>query len=178
MNKTTGYRKNFISYDYKKITVKKDQISMFLDGYESFGWIPDENMQQASVMEKYTIPLKRDRKIINKTELTRLQNHFESCMKEIEELENSIHSVATMISIIIGLVGTAFMAGSVFAIVNTPPIIWLGIILAVPAFTCWILPVFLYKRVSSSRDKKIRPIIEQKYNEAYEICEKGNNLLL
>ena len=43
-----------------------------------------------------TLRLKRDRKIVNKTELTRLQRNFEACVREIQSLENSKTSKATI----------------------------------------------------------------------------------
>lgn len=76
------------------------------------------------------IHLKRERHIVNKTELTRLQRHFEACANEIRTLENSKASSATMWSLIVGIIGTAFMAGSVFAVTHEPPMILLCILLA------------------------------------------------
>lgn len=52
----------------------------------------------------------RDRKLVNKTELTRLQRNFEDCMHQIDALEQSKTSRGMMISISIGIVGTIFMA--------------------------------------------------------------------
>lgn len=70
-------------YEYKEITADMGQISFLIDGYENFGWEVDENVAQpaletfpkrAGAMQhkKAVLRLKRDRKIINKTELTRL----------------------------------------------------------------------------------------------------------
>lgn len=36
--------KEFESYDYLKVTVKEEQLSEYLDGYEKFGWKLDPNM--------------------------------------------------------------------------------------------------------------------------------------
>ena len=55
-----------------------------------------------------TVRMKRDRKIINKVELTRLQNHFEARLNEIDALEESKSRRTTAVSLI---VGTAFMSG-------------------------------------------------------------------
>lgn len=63
------------------------------------------------------ISLKRDKKIGNKMELTRLQQHFESCVKDVKGLE------------------------------------------------------------AAKKREKLQPLIEEKYEEIYEICEKGNSLL-
>ena len=80
-------------------------------------------------------------------------------------------------TLIVGMIGTAFMAGSVFAIVGETPQIALSIILAIPAFVGWILPYFIYNRTKSEETKRINELIEQKYDEIYELCEKGNKLL-
>ena len=69
------------------------------------------------------------------------------------------------------------MAGSTFAVVHTPPIIWLCILLAIPAFIGWILPYFLYRRLVEKKKEKYEPMIEEKLEEIYQICEKGHALL-
>ena len=167
----------FISYEYKELTVKKELASFYLDSYENFGWKQDENFPPKESGETVVLKLKRNRKLVNKVELTRLQRHFEADMQDIFSLENSKTSLATMVSLIIGIIGTAFMAGSVFAVTANPPIIWLCILLAIPAFAGWILPYFVYKKVKEEKTKKVTPYIEEKYEEIYAICEKGHSLL-
>lgn len=76
-----------------------------------------------------------------------------------------------------GILGTAFMAGATFAVTAQPPHILLCIILAIPGFLGWILPYFLYKTAVRRQTEKMTPLIEEKYDEIYEICEKGNKLL-
>lgn len=169
--------KDFVGYEYKEITADREQASMYLDGYMNFGWEADENIQSSVVMGKVTIKLKRDRKILNKTELTRLQRHFESCMNEIDAMEKSKTSDAIIWALVIGIIGTAFMAGSVFAVTHQPPIIWLCIVLAIPALIGWILPYFTYHSRVRNKTEKVTPHIEAKYDEIYEICEKGSKLL-
>ena len=120
---------------------------------------------------------KRDRKITNKMELTRLQRNFDSCLEQLESLEKSKTSSPTAVALITGLIGTAFMALSTFAVTAEPPRVLLCILFAVPGFIGWILPVFLYRRLVFDKKKKLEPLIEQKYDEIYELCEKGNHLL-
>ena len=69
------------------------------------------------------------------------------------------------------------MAGSNFAVVADPPIIWLTILLAIPGFLGWILPYFLYQMLVRKKTMEIEPLMEEKYDEIYTICEKGTNLL-
>ena len=174
MNKTESENK-YTGYEYKEVKAGGEKASLLLDGYLNFGWVEDENGRPDT--KKDVIVLKRDRKIMNKMELTRLQRHFEACVNEIEELEKSKGTRATMASIIAGIIGTAFMAGSVFAVTNMEPLIVLSIILAVPGFIGWILPYFIYKKILKRQTEIVTPLIEEKYDEIYEICKKGNHLL-
>lgn len=172
----------FIGYDYKEVITNAEKVSFLMDAYENFGWVVDTNISNNIPVRSYShenvvLRLKRDRKIMNKMELTRLQRNFECCMKEIDHLERTKTSEATMYALIVGIVGTAFMAGSVFAITATPPIIILCIVLALPAFAGWILPYFIYKKIVRKRTEKVTSFIEDKQDEVYELCEKGSKLL-
>ena len=176
MSATEKSANEFIGYEYKEILVD-DKLSLYLDGYENFGWIIDENVTLSKGLHQKTLKLKRNRKIINKTELTRLQRHFESCISELQALEKEKTSLAICWAIGIGLLGTAFIAGSVFAVTHEPPIIWLCILLAIPGFGGWISPNVVYNIVKKRQTVKLTPLIEAKYDEIYDICEKGNSLL-
>ena len=165
------------SYDYKKITVEEDLCSQYMDGCASFGWRPDENLPTEKSGGKITLHFKRSRSILNKTELIRLEQHYEACMKEISTLEASKGSRATAVSLTCGLVGCAFMAGSVFAVTAEPPIIWLTVLLAIPGFALWGGTYFGYKAAKERRTAEVTPLIEAKYDEAYEVCGKAQQLL-
>ncbi|MCM1101109.1 MAG: hypothetical protein NC398_06965 [Acetatifactor muris] len=174
---------NFVGYEYKEIVAESDRVSLLLDGYESFGWEPDENIPgsgsviHAQARKKAALHLKRNRKIINKAELTRLQRNFEACVGEIDALERAKTSKATVYALVMAVIGTAFMAGSVFAITAPTPYIILSTLLGVPGVIGWILPYFLYRKTVNRQTQKLTPLIEAKYDEIYEICEKGNKLL-
>lgn len=182
MDETGKQQKNFVGYEYKEVAADSTMTSFLLDGYENFGWEMDEKlmgyseMGRASYPKKAVIRLKRKRKIINKVELTRLQRNFEACVSEIEALERAKTSTAVIYAMIIGIAGTAFIAGSVFAVTAQPPHIILSILLAIPGFIGWLLPYFLYQRIVGKQTDKLMPLIEKKYDEIYEICEKGNKL--
>lgn len=177
MSEITKGGAEFVGYEYKTVTVDSTVASMCLDGYESFGWISDKKIQPPKAGATVTLQLKRDRKIANKMELTRLQRNFEACLTEIGTLQKSKTSTATAISIIIGLVGTVFMAGSTFAVTAATPHIALCVLLAIPGFIGWGLPVFLHKKLVQKRINVVAPLIESKYDEIYELCQKGNSLL-
>ena len=125
-----------------------------------------------------TLNFRRDRKIWNKVELTRLQRNFDGCILEIDRLEKSKATLATIAAMVIGVAGTACMAGSVFAVTADPPLITLCIILAIPGFAGWIAPWFVYQVLIRKRSAKIQPLIEDEMEELYEVCRKGKDLLI
>lgn len=175
-------QRNYVGYEYREITADSRFTALLLDGYENFGWeindsLPESGPEKRTGGRRKVIRLRRDRKILNKMELTRLQRNFEACVAEIEALERSKTSTATVYALVLGIFGTAFMAASTFAVTAQPPQIILCIVLAVPGFLGWVLPYFLYRKVLERRTKKLAPLIEAKYDEIYEICEKGNKLL-
>ena len=167
----------FSAFEYLELNVPRTQASFYLDSYENFGWVQDENLPVKESGGSTTLQLKRDRKIANKAELTRLQRNFEACMEELDALERSKTTPATIAALTAGTVGTAFMAGSVFAIVGPQPHILLCILLAIPAFAGWIAPYFLYRTYKAKKTAEVIPYIEKKYDEIYAICEKGHSLL-
>lgn len=183
MSNTEKQQRNFVGYEYKELFTESSRFSFLLDGYENFGWELDENLPENRADRNLTaqpqkvLRLKRNRKIINKMELTRLERNFEACVNEIDKLEKEKTSTATVYALVLAAIGTAFMAGSTFAVTAQPPNYILCIILAVPGFLGWIFPHFLYKMIVGKQIERVTPLIEEKYDEIYEICEKGSKLL-
>lgn len=167
----------FESYDYLKVPVDAELVSQYLDGYSCFGWKPDDNVHPEKVGSKVQLHLKRSRNIPNKTELIRLQQHYEACMAEIAILEASKASVPVMVSLTCGLVGCAFMAGSVFAVTADRPVIWLTVLLGIPGFALWGGAYFGYKIAGQRRTARVAPLIEAKFDEACQVCEKAQQIL-
>ncbi|MCL2817665.1 MAG: hypothetical protein FWD39_04685 [Clostridiales bacterium] len=185
MNEVTRSGKDYVGYEYKTVTTGSEKVSMYVDAYANFGWTPDDSLpaKQPAIPARplgntVTLKLKRDRKILNKAELTRLQQHFEACMDEIAALEKSKTSAGIAYAQAVGLAGTAFMAGSVMAITLLEPVkILLCVMLAVPGIIGWAIPYPLFQHLTKKRTAEVAPLIEQKYDEIHEICEKGNALI-
>lgn len=165
------HQPSYVAYEYKEIEASGERAALLTDCYQSLGWEAEKESFPDRIM------LRRSRKIMNKAELTRLQRNFEACIEEIDTLQKSKKSKAAAVSILIGLVGTAFMAGSVFAVTAQQPVIWLCVLLAIPAFGLWALAPVLYPRMVAKRTGIVNQLIEEKYDEIYTICEKGSKLL-
>lgn len=168
---------DYTACEYKRITVKSDMLPLWLDGYESFGWQLDQRFAPPQEAETVTVHLRRDRRLVNRMELTRLQRNFEGCMEELAALERSKSQTATAVSVSVAVLGTVFMAGSVFAVTAAPPLLWLSVLLAVPGFAGWFLPLFLHRRLVRWKTRKVTPWMEKKYEEIDGLLEKGRSLL-
>ena len=189
----TGERRQesagYVGYEYREISVPRKYASLCLDSYPCFGWEEDPNQGRPGrrrgpaipaapgPKEMETLCFRRARSISGKAELTRLQRNFDSCIAELRALERSKTTRAAAAALTAGVLGTAFMAGSTFAAVSTPPVVWLTILLAIPGFLGWILPYFLYRAMVRWKAAQIEPLMEQKYDEVNEICERGSRLL-
>jgi len=174
MEETSMNEKGFIGYEYRDIMVKRSQEAIYADYYPQFGWKLESVLATANPYY-VTMKFKRDRKIRNKPELTRLQRMFESYVREIDRLERAKVVAASTAAYVIGVVGTGFMAGSVFSYrAGSLP---LTIILAIPAFVGWILPYFCFVRIRDKKTNEVSPLIEQQYDAIYEVCKKANLLL-
>ena len=173
----SGKNAIFIGYEYRDITIDRDMESMYVDGYQNFGWALEKATAPQLGLTMVTLKFKRDRKIRNKMELTRLQRQFDACVAEVVAMEGSRETSASILAFTVGLVGTAFMAGSVFAVVAEPPKVALCVILAIPALVGWVLPWFLYKARYAKRAAQLAPLIDGKYDEIYEVCQRASDLL-
>lgn len=168
-------RNDFTGFEYRDITVKKMMQSVYTDSIGSFGWMIEGISDPIGKIDSVVMKFKRDRKIRNKGELTRLQRQFEVGVAEIVSLESSKTIKAAAIAYVVGVVGTACMTGSVFAVTagNIP----LCVVLAVPGFIGWIIPYWIFRSVSRKKTETVNPLIDQKYDELYEVCEKANALI-
>ena len=176
MSEIVKEARDFIGYEYKEVNTTGVYASLLIDCYHYFGWVKDDNVP--TLPNKTSIlRLKRDRHMVNKVELTRLQRKFEAGIEEVELLEKSKKRLGTVVALIIGLLGTAFVAGSVFAVTAEPPRIVLSILLAIPGFIGWGLPCFIYQALVGRETKRVNPMIEAKQDELFNICEKANKLL-
>ncbi len=176
MSEMTNKEKNeYVGYEYKDVTVKRSMESVYADGYSNFGWTIEGSSTPIGKPDSVVLKFKRDRKIRNKAELTRLQRQFDTCISEILSLESSKYIKASTVAYIIGVVGTAFMAGSVFEVIADKIIA--SVILAIPGFVGWIIPYFIYCKIVSAKTQQVTPLIDEKYDEIYDVCEKANSLI-
>ena len=163
----------FVAYEYLTVSSKPEMEPLYKDCYQSLGWTLDSTMP--SITGGISLRLKRDRRIKTRQEICALQAQCETALGAIGRLEQSKTTDAMSASLLIGFLGTALMAGSVFSYLAGQ--IALCVILAIPAFAGWIIPYFLYRTVKKKQARKINERIDSQYDLLYNLCEKANALL-
>jgi len=157
--------------EYIDVNVNQNLVQLCSDCYKELGW---DIINASSAVNSVSIKMQRDRKIKNRAALCDLQRKCEEAFSSIEKLERTKTSKAMGMSLGIGIVGTAFMAGSVFAYLAS--MILFSIILAIPAFIGWTLPYFFYKKIYKETSTKVNVMIEHNYDVIYDSCKKASYL--
>ena len=168
---------HFTGYEYKSLSVSREMENIYLDTYPSFGWKLEGSASFLSHggLSPVVLKFKRDRKIRNKDDLIRLERQFENSVYEIERLEKSKTTAAHIAALTVGIIGTAFMASSVFAYLNGKTA--LMVVLAVPAIFTWIIPYFCYTNIKAKWTQAAVPLIGKQYDMVYQVCEEAHVLL-
>lgn len=181
--------KDFVAYEYLSINVKSDKEPLYIDCYENFGWILINNSALVDNEDYYinnynispnkliNLKFKRDRRIKNKVKLLSLQRKLETSLKELEKLEREPMSLGMAWSMVVGVIGTIFMALSVFAIIAPTPLYIPSILLGIVGIVGWILPYFVYLKVKGNKEQDNTALIEEQYNTIYDSCEQARKLI-
>ena len=179
--------KDFVAYEYMSINVKSDKEPLYVDCYENFGW---ELINNTALVDRddyfinnstnfnklVNLKFKRDRKIKNKLQLMNLQGKMEMALEEINRLEKQPETLGIIWALIIGLIGTIFMAGSVFSVTATRPLYVLCVIFGFFGFIGWGLGYYMYLRVKKDKKSENTGLIEEQYNTLYDCCEQAKKL--
>lgn len=180
--------KDFIAYEYLSLNVKTEQEPLYIDCYETFGWVLVNNTALIDKEDYYinnfninknqviNIKFKRDRRIKNKVQLLSLQRKLETALKELSKLERQPYTAGIITSLTIGLIGTVFLAISVFALTVTTPFYFLGILAGIIGLFGWTIGFLSFGKVKAKKETENIPLIEEQYNIIYDSCEQAKKL--
>lgn len=182
--------KDFVAYEYLSLDVASDKEPLYVDCYENFGWILTNNsvlvdkedyfinnIKLNNYRQQVNIKFKRDRKIKNKVQLITLQRKLEAALKEIDRLEAEPNTKGIISAMTIGMMGTVFLAISVFSITATKPLYFLSTLTGIIGIAGWILPFFVYKNKKTLTEKNNVSLIDEQYNNIYDTCEQAKKLI-
>ncbi|WP_051208969.1 hypothetical protein [Propionicicella superfundia] len=166
---------DYIGYEYATVTADRDLEPLYEDTYRSFGWIVENATTTVPNVNAVALKLKRDRRVRNRPLINELQRTAENALACIRALEKSRTATATGVALGIGIAGSAFLAGSVFAIEAG---LWLlSIPLGAIGLLGWLAAYLAHGRVKVRKTAQTAPLIDQQYEIVYGACEQAARLL-
>lgn len=170
--------KDFVSYEYKTVTVKAKDKTKAMDMYEAFGW--EITAVTPNIVDGITLSLKRDRKQKHKQELTKLEMQAENISDTLSALERSKTLGGNIFAYIFGIFSVlVFGGGMSLAMLKTDniPALVGGIVLGVLGFALCGITYPIYKKIVAKKTKQVLPVIDQTEENLANVLEKGNDLL-
>ncbi|RSX57227.1 hypothetical protein [Bifidobacterium samirii] len=167
---TAGPTPDFVGYEYTSVKVGDALRSMVADAYHNFGWTPTDGSRRG------VLEFRRDRNLLNRAELTRLQRQFDAHLRELETLNRAPARKSSIVGWSVGLAGCVFLGGATFAYLGG--LMMLMVILAVPGFLCWFGAHPIAKWVRRIVAERSEPAIDHLYDVNYDVCRRANSLLL
>ena len=196
-------KENFVAYEYKDITVKRNSAGMYIDCMENFGWTLVENDgydvqalltnlnpvnlgkniasvaqsfgETADPSETMTLKFKRDRRIENKQQLDKLERDYEEALAAIHKVERKNVAQTMGISLGTGIIGTVFISLAVYNFVFSN--IVLGVLFAAVGAVGWAIGFFSNMKIGKKKSSQTEPYVEEQLNIVYSACEKAHALL-
>lgn len=166
---------DFVAYEYKSLEIDREFEPLYKDVYRCFGWIVEAYNPTLPRVNRAVLKLKRDRRIPHRNEVQELQRTSENALTSIAQLERSKVTIPTVTALGIGMVGTVFLAGSVFAITAN---LWLlGIPLGIVGLAGWAAGYLSFGRSQHSRTMKVAEQIDREYETIYAAGERARLLL-
>lgn len=165
----------FIAYEYLTVRADRERASLYKDTFANFGWAVEGYGAAMPSTTSVAIKLKRDRRIKNRPLVQELQRKAEAALSTIGSLERSKAATATAASVSIGIVGCAFLAGSIFAIEADN---WaLSIPLGAVGLLGWLAGYLAHGRVKARRSAQVDPLIDDQFDIVYDTGEQAARLL-
>ena len=170
---------DFVPYEYLTLQVARELEPLYCDTYRNFGWIVETTTSGTlggpPNPTTVAIKLKRDRRIRNRPVVNELQRTAENALRAIADLEKSRTSTAVATALGIGVVGSAFLAGAVFAIEAN---LWLlSVPLGAVGLLGWLAGYLAHGRVKARRTAQTAPLIDQQYELLHHASEQAARLL-
>lgn len=166
--------KNFVMYDYITKEVPSAKVAMYQDAYESFGWEITSNNRGFGDMN--TVTFRRDRKIVNKQELNKLQKRIDDSFTNIDKLERQKTAKGLISSLVLGIIGTLILGGGMSLCLLNPdslPLFIAGIAIGLVGLAVCGVTYPIYTVSARKRTAVLNPIIEEQYDTVANLCEEA-----
>ncbi|MFT4122347.1 MAG: hypothetical protein QM635_00785 [Microbacteriaceae bacterium] len=175
----------FTAYEYASVRAPRALESLYRDTYRGFGWTVESTeladpirplpLTPAVQPTTITLRLKRDRNIRNRQMVQTLQRKAEGSLSTIARLERSKTTRAIVLAVTIGIVGAAFLAGSI--LLMNGGLLAVSIVLGVIGVIGWGGGFLAYLGVRSRRTATVIPRIDREFDALYETTDQAARLL-
>lgn len=162
----------FVAYEYTTVRAPRDLARLYEDTYRAFGWIVTDEHNAPGAVE---FKLKRDRSIRSRSAISELERKAEQALTNIGRLKSSPHTFAMSSAMTVGLIGTAFIAGSVFTLLGG--FIFASVALGVVGLLGWAGGAASFFAVRKRRTAKLAARMDDEYRAVYESSEQATRLL-
>ena len=169
--------KDFVSYEYRTVSVKAKDQARVMDLYEAFGW---EVTGTSPALDGITLSLKRDRHIPHKQELVKLERQAEDTFAAVSRLERSKTLGASVFSYVFGCIAALVLGGGMclcMLVEGSIPALVGGIVLGIIGIVLCGVNYPIYKRLASQKTKALLPVIDETEEKLANLLERGNELL-
>lgn len=171
---------NAITYDYKTIKVKREYETIVCDAYENLGWELTNTSASENSLFYINLSFKRNRKIENKMELTKLQEKVDNILANIENLQTKKKNAGVVEGISTGVVGALIFGGGMsMSMLNTASVGLLvgGIAIGIVGIAVGLLGWLVFKKINKKKNTKIQPILESEFDKLADVCEQAYGLI-
>ena len=166
---------SFTPYEYLTLQVSPDLEPLYKDTFPNFGWLVEKEGAGRPGTTTMTMQLKRDRRIPNRQVVNELQHKVENALTRIVDLERSRTTTAIAVALALGILGSAFLAGSLFAL--TAGLMVLSVPLGALGLLGWLAGWWAHGRVKARKTAQTAPLIDQQYEVIFQASEQASRLL-
>ena len=196
--------KEFVAYEYKNVTVKRESATMYEDCMSNFGWeLIDESFPGFASGESITNQIagaatsfasavstpskaasnieivqkyRRDREVKKNREVALLEKECEQALAAIGGITRKNQAWTMGTSLGIGILGTVFLGFAVYNFIFSH-IVW-GILLALIGVAGWAIGFFANLKGGKKRAETSDSKVQDQIDIAYSACERAHALLV
>ena len=169
--------KDFVSYEYRTVSVKAKDQTKAMDMYEAFGW--EITATEHAALDNTILSMKRDRKLKHKAELVKLERQAENAFDAVNCLEKAKTRGARVFAYVFGCIATLVLGGGMCLCMLTQSAAAMaaGIVVGIVGIALCAVNYPVFKKLVVKKTKSLLPVIDETEENLANIIEKGNDLL-
>lgn len=166
--------KNYKDFDHLTLMVKRTLAKEIIGYYKLLNWTLESESDNRRYEDIVDLKFARPHFIENKDELQLTQIYLEERINHIRKIEKHKHSLSTSFALCLSVVGLAFLALGILAILNTIHIgLAFGITFTAVGVVPFILCAIFIPKIYKNEINKFNTLHNRLSKELHEICNKA-----